>query len=306
MAATNRPDVLDPALLRPGRFDRHVVVPLPDIKGREGILRVHTRQTPLSDDVDIALLARGTSGFSGTQQANMANEAALNAARRTRKAVTMADFEEARDKSLMGRERKSLVISEKEKRSAAYHEAGHALVSYMLPEADPLHKVTIVPRGRALGATAQLPEENVYNHIKEYSETLVATLLAGRCAEEMFLDHLTTGASDDLRRVTELARKMVCEWGMSEELVPLSFGQAEMPVFVGREVARHQGKRPRWISLRRGSGRRSSLGSTEYLGGGLSSGTLTRWSGKSTPRIPPRSRLSVCPLFRFPSLSPPH
>ncbi len=240
IAATNRPDVLDPALLRPGRFDRQVVVMLPDIKGREGILGVHTQQIPMEDDVDIAVLARGTPGFSGAQLANMVNEAALNGARYNRKSVAMSDFEEAKDKVLMGKERKSMVMTEKEKRNTAYHEAGHALVAYCVPEADPLHKVTIIPRGRALGVTMQLPEEDKYNYTKEYMEGSIAILLAGRAAEEMFLGSFTTGASNDLDRVTDQARKMVCEWGMSEAMGPLTFGKKEEQIFIGREIAQHQ------------------------------------------------------------------
>ena len=240
LAATNRPDVLDPALLRPGRFDRQVVVSLPDIKGREGILKVHVRRIPLADDVNVPVLARGTPGFSGAQLANMVNEAALIAARQNRKAVTMADFEEAKDKVLMGKERKSMVMNEDEKRNTAYHEAGHALVAYMLPESDPLHKVTIIPRGRALGVTMQLPEEDKYNYTREYMEASIAILLAGRIAEELVLGSMTTGASNDLERVTNLARKMVCEWGMSSELGPLTFGKKEEQIFLGREIAQHQ------------------------------------------------------------------
>ena len=240
IAATNRPDVLDPALLRPGRFDRQVVVTLPDIRGREGILKVHTRRIPLAEDVDILILARGTPGFSGAQLANLVNEAALIAARFIRKAVTMPDFEEAKDKVLMGKERKSMIMNEKEKRTTAYHEAGHALVAYSLPEADPLHKVTIIPRGRALGVTMQLPEDDKYNYTKEYMEASVTILLAGRAAEEIFLDSYTTGASNDLERTTELARKMVCEWGMSDSMGPLVFGKREEQIFLGREIAQHQ------------------------------------------------------------------
>ncbi len=240
IAATNRPDVLDPALLRPGRFDRQVVVSLPDIKGREGILRVHTRQIPLDEDVELSVLARGTPGFSGAQLANMVNEAALIAARFERKSVRMADFEEAKDKVLMGKERRSMVMNEQEKKSTAYHEAGHALIAYLLPESDPLHKVTIIPRGRALGVTMQLPEEDKYNYSKEYMEASVTILLGGRIAEEMFLGSMTTGAANDLERVTELARRMVCEWGMSEELGPLTFGKREEQIFLGREIAQHQ------------------------------------------------------------------
>ncbi|MGH9342048.1 MAG: ATP-dependent zinc metalloprotease FtsH [Acidobacteriota bacterium] len=240
IAATNRPDVLDPALLRPGRFDRQVVVTLPDIKGREGILKVHTRRIPLSENVDIAVLARATPGFSGAQLANLVNEAALNAARHNRKAVTMPDFEDAKDKVLMGKERKSMVMNEKEKRNTAYHEAGHALAAYLLPHADPLHKVTIIPRGRALGVTMQLPEEDKYNYTKEYMEDSIVILLAGRAAEQIFLGSCTTGASNDLERVTERARKMVCEWGMSKEMGPLTFGKKEEQIFLGREIAQHQ------------------------------------------------------------------
>jgi cell division protease FtsH len=240
IAATNRPDVLDPALLRPGRFDRQVIVSLPDIKGREGILRVHTKKIPLGEDVDISVLARGTPGFSGAQLANMVNEAALIAARRDRKSVSMADFEEAKDKVLMGKERKSMVMNERENRNTAYHEAGHALVAYLLPESDPLHKVTIIPRGRALGVTMQLPEEDKYNYTKEYMLSSITILLAGRIAEELVLGTVTTGAANDLERVTNLARKMVCEWGMSEELGPLTFGKKEEQIFLGREIAQHQ------------------------------------------------------------------
>ena len=240
IAATNRPDVLDPALLRPGRFDRQVIVTLPDIKGREGILKVHSRQIPLGEDVDLSILSRGTPGFSGAQLANMVNEAALNAARFDRKVVSMADFEEAKDKVLMGKERRSMIMSDEEKRNTAYHEAGHALVAYMLPDADPLHKVTIIPRGRALGVTMQLPEEDKYNYPKEYMEASVAILLGGRVAEELFLKSCTTGASNDLERVTERSRKMVCEWGMSEEMGPLTFGKKEEQIFLGREIAQHQ------------------------------------------------------------------
>jgi cell division protease FtsH len=240
IAATNRPDVLDPALLRPGRFDRQVVVNLPDIKGREGILRVHIRKIPMGDDVDLSVLARGTPGFSGAQLANMVNEAALIAARKDRKSVSMIYFEEAKDKVLMGKERKSMVMNEKEKRNTAYHEAGHALVAYHLPESDPLHKVTIIPRGRALGVTMQLPEEDMYSYSREYMESRVTILLAGRIAEELFLESTTTGAANDLERVTDLARKMVCEWGMSEELGPLTFGKKEEQIFLGREIAQHQ------------------------------------------------------------------
>ena len=237
IAATNRPDVLDPALLRPGRFDRQVIVSLPDIRGREGILKVHTRRTPLADDVKLSVLARGTPGFSGAQLANLVNEAALNAARFDRRAVTMDDFEEAKDKVLMGKERRSMVMTEQEKRNTAYHEAGHALVAYFLPDADPLHKVTIIPRGRALGVTMQLPEEDKYNYTKEYMQGTITILLAGRAAEEIFLGITTTGASNDMERTTSLARKMVCEWGMSD-LGPLTFGKNEEQIFLAREISR--------------------------------------------------------------------
>ena len=240
IAATNRPDVLDPALLRPGRFDRQVVVTLPDIKGRDAILKVHIRKTPLGEDVDISVLARGTPGFSGAQLANLVNEAALNAARHDRKAVNMEDFEQAKDKVLMGKERKSMIMNAEEKRSTAYHEAGHALVAYKLPEADPLHKVTIIPRGRALGVTMQLPEEDKYNYTKEYMESSITILMGGRVAEQIFLESCTTGASNDLERSTDLARKMVCEWGMSEAMGPLTYGKKEEQIFLGREIAQHQ------------------------------------------------------------------
>ena len=240
IAATNRPDVLDPALLRPGRIDRQVVVTLPDIKGREGILKVHTRRIPFAADVDIAVLARGTPGMSGATLANLVNEAALNAARYDRKSVAMADFEEAKDKVLMGKERKSMIMSDAEKRNTAYHEAGHALSAYLLPDADPLHKVTIIPRGMALGVTTQLPEEDRYSYTREYMEASLTILLAGRVAEELVLGSCTTGASNDLERVTERARKMVCEWGMSKEIGPLSYGKKQEQIFLGREIAQHQ------------------------------------------------------------------
>ena len=239
VAATNRPDVLDPALLRPGRFDRRVVVDLPDLKGREGILRVHTRTIPLADDVDVSVLARGTPGFSGADLANLVNEAALNAARYDKKKVQMIDFEFAKDKVIMGVERKSMVMSNREKRNTAYHEAGHTIVAAILPAADPLHKVTIIPRGRALGLTQQLPTEDKYSYSKRYLEAMLAVLLGGRIAEELFLTEITTGAGNDIERATGLARKMVCEWGMSD-LGPLSFGKKEEAIFLGREFAQHQ------------------------------------------------------------------
>jgi cell division protease FtsH len=239
IAATNRPDVLDPALLRPGRFDRRVVVPRPDVRGREEILRVHTRKVPLSDDVDLSVLARGTPGFSGADLANLVNEAALWAARQSRKFVTMADFEMSKDKVLMGVERKSMILSEEEKRNTAYHEAGHALVAAKTPCADPLHKVTIIPRGMALGVTMQLPIDDKHTYTKEFLEAQLSVLMGGRAAEEIFLNHLTTGAGNDIERATEIARQMVCEWGMST-LGPLTFGKKEEQIFLGREIAQHR------------------------------------------------------------------
>ncbi len=240
IAATNRPDVLDPALLRPGRFDRQVVVARPDVKGREEILRVHARRIPLAPGVDLKVLSRGTPGFSGADLANLVNEAALLAARQGKKLVEMIDFENAKDKVLMGVERRSMIISEEEKRTIAYHEAGHALVAQMLPGADPVHKVTIIPRGRALGLTQQLPTDDKYNYSKEYLLNRITILLGGRAAEEMVLNQQTTGAGDDLEKATEMARKMVCEWGMSEKLGPLTFGKREEHIFLGREFARQQ------------------------------------------------------------------
>ena len=239
IASTNRPDVLDPALLRPGRFDRRVIVNRPDIKGREGILAVHTRKIPLGDDVDITVTARGTPGFTGADLANLVNEAALNAARFNHKAVMMADFEWAKDKVLMGAERRSMVMSNEEKRNTAYHEAGHALVGIKVPNADPVHKVTIIPRGMALGLTQQLPESDRYSHTREYLEGTIAILMGGRIAEEIFLNHMTTGASNDIERSTELGRRMVCEFGMSD-LGPLTYGKKEEQIFLGREIAQHQ------------------------------------------------------------------
>jgi cell division protease FtsH len=239
MASTNRPDVLDPALLRPGRFDRRVVVNRPDVKGREGILAVHTRKIPLGDDVDINVIARGTPGFTGADLANLVNEAALNAARYNRKTVAMLDFEWAKDKVLMGTERRSIVMSNEEKRNTAYHEAGHTLVGIKVPNADPIHKVSIIPRGMALGVTMQLPEADRYSHTKDYLEGQVAILMGGRIAEEIFLNHMTTGASNDIERATELSRKMVCEFGMST-LGPITFGKKEEQIFLGREIAQHQ------------------------------------------------------------------
>jgi cell division protease FtsH len=239
MAATNRPDVLDPALLRPGRFDRRVVVSRPDVRGREEILRVHTRKIPLAEDVDLSVLARGTPGFSGADLANMVNEAALAAARQNRKAVLQYDFELAKDKVLMGVERKSLLLTDEEKRNTAYHEAGHALVAAKMPHSDPLHKVTIIPRGMALGVTMQLPVDDRHNYYKNYLETQIAILMGGRIAEEMFLGVMSTGAGNDIERATDMARKMVCEWGMSE-LGPLTFGKKEEQIFLGREIAQHR------------------------------------------------------------------
>jgi cell division protease FtsH len=239
MAATNRPDVLDPALLRPGRFDRRVVVSRPDVRGREEILRVHTRKIPLAEDVELNVLARGTPGFSGADLANMVNEAALSAARQNRKAVLHYDFEVAKDKVLMGVERKSMILSDEEKKVTAFHEAGHALLAVRLPHADPVHKVTIIPRGMALGVTMQLPIDDKHNYTKEYLETEIAILMGGRLAEELFLDQMSTGAGNDIERATELARKMVCEWGMSS-LGPLAFGKKEEQIFLGREIAQHR------------------------------------------------------------------
>ncbi|HZS07768.1 MAG TPA: ATP-dependent zinc metalloprotease FtsH [Blastocatellia bacterium] len=239
VASTNRPDVLDPALLRPGRFDRRVVVNRPDVKGREGILSVHTRKIPLGEDVDISVIARGTPGFTGADLANLVNEAALNAARYNKKVVAMNDFEWAKDKVLMGSERKSAVMSDDEKKTTAYHEAGHTVVGLKVPNADPVHKVTIIPRGMALGLTQQLPEGDRYTHSLEYIQGSIAILMGGRLAEEIFLSRITTGASNDIERATELARRMVCEFGMSS-LGPLTFGKKEEQIFLGREIAQHQ------------------------------------------------------------------
>jgi cell division protease FtsH len=239
IASTNRPDVLDPALLRPGRFDRRVIVNRPDVKGREGILAVHTRKIPLGEDVDISVIARGTPGFTGADLANLVNEAALNAARYNKKVVAMHDFEWAKDKVLMGSERKSAVMSDEEKKTTAYHEAGHTIVGLKVPNADPVHKVTIIPRGMALGLTQQLPEGDRYTHTREYIEGSIAILMGGRLAEEIFLGKITTGASNDIERATELSRRMVCEFGMSN-LGPLTFGKKEEQIFLGREIAQHQ------------------------------------------------------------------
>ena len=240
VAATNRPDVLDPALLRPGRFDRRIIVNRPDVRGREGVLGVHTKKIPLSDDVDISVLARGTPGLSGADLSNLVNEAALNAARYNQKTVQMADFEFAKDKVLMGTERHSMIISDEEKRVTAVHEAGHALLTVLLPNADPIHKVTIIPRGMALGVTMQLPVDDKHSYSREYLNDQIAVLLGGRIAEEITNDSTTTGAGNDLERVTELARKMICEWGMSDTMGPLTFGKKEEQIFLGREIAQHQ------------------------------------------------------------------
>ena len=242
ISATNRPDVLDPALLRPGRFDRRIVVNPPDVRGREGIFKVHVKEIPLASDVDLAVLARSTPGFSGADIASLVNEAALRAARFNKMKVDMADFEFAKDKVMMGAERRSLVMSEEEKRLTAYHEAGHALVAVLVPEADPLHKVTIIPRGMALGLTQQLPLEDRYTYPRTYLEANLQVLMGGRLAEELIFgeEKMTTGAGNDLERATELARKMVCEWGMSPAMGPLTFGKREEAIFLGKEFARHQ------------------------------------------------------------------
>jgi cell division protease FtsH len=240
IAATNRPDVLDPALMRPGRFDRQVVVGRPDVRGREEIIKVHIRTIKLAPEIDLSVIARATPGFSGADLANLVNEAALYAARKNRKAVTQEDFEVAKDKVLMGTERRSLIISDEEKRATAYHEAGHALVAYNMPCADPLHKVTIIPRGRALGVTQQLPVDDRHTYSRDYLETTIAVLMGGRVAEELKLNRLTTGAGNDFERATEMARKMVCEWGMSDKMGPLTFGKQEEQIFLGREIAQHR------------------------------------------------------------------
>jgi cell division protease FtsH len=240
ISATNRPDVLDPALLRPGRFDRQVVVPLPDVKGREKIFEVHARKAPIAEDVDFAVLARGTPGTSGADIENLINEAVLNAARDNKDKVNMKDFEFAKDKILMGTERKSMVISDEEKRNTSYHETGHVLVARMIPGTDPIHKVTIIPRGRALGLTQQLPIDEKHTYPREYLEKNIAILLGGRAAEEIILHDFTTGAGNDIERATNLARKMVCEWGMSDKMGPLSYGKKEEQIFLGREFATHK------------------------------------------------------------------
>jgi cell division protease FtsH len=240
IAATNRPDVLDPALLRPGRFDRQIVVDRPDVKGREGIFRVHTRKIPLEPDVDLQVLAKGTPGLAGAELANLVNEAALLAARKNKDKVGMDDFEEAKDKVMMGMERKSLIISEEEKKTTAYHEIGHVLVAKRMPEADPVHKVTIIPRGRALGVTSYLPVDEKHTYSKEYLEAIITYALGGRAAEKLIFDHFTTGAGNDIEKATGIARKMVCEWGMSDKLGPISYGRKEEEIFLGREIQRHR------------------------------------------------------------------
>ncbi len=240
IAATNRPDVLDPALLRPGRFDRQIVVNRPDVRGRSEILKVHTKKIPLTEDVGLDVVARGTPGFAGADLENLVNEAALLAARKGKSAVDMSDFESSKDKVLMGVERRSMVLSEDEKKTTAYHEAGHTLVAKLLPGADPIHKVTIIPRGRALGVTMQLPIDDRHNYKKEYLYNTIAIMMGGRVAEELVLNHMTTGAGNDIEKATDLARKMVCEWGMSEKMGPLTFGKKEQEIFLGREISQHR------------------------------------------------------------------
>ena len=235
IAATNRPDILDPALLRPGRFDRHVVVPRPDVRGREGILQVHIRKVPLSTDVDVSVLARSTPGFTGADLENLVNEAALLAARNDKEKVGMLDLELSKDKVMMGAERRSMIISDEEKRTTAYHEAGHALIAKLLPGADPIHKVTIIPRGMALGLTQQLPMDEKYTYPREYLLNNLVILFGGRVAEELVIEQTTTGAGNDIEKATDLARRMVCEWGMSEKLGPMTFGKKEEEVFLGRD-----------------------------------------------------------------------
>ena len=237
IAATNRPDVLDPALLRPGRFDRRVIVPSPDVRGREEILHVHTREVPMDENVDVARLARGTPGLSGADLENLVNEAALLAARNNKEKVEMSDFEMSKDKVLMGAERRSMILSIAERRNTAYHEAGHALVARLIPGTDPVHKVTIIPRGMALGVTQQLPVDDRHTFSKDYILKRLAIMFGGRVAEELVLGHTTTGAGDDLEKATDLARRMVCEWGMSERLGPMTFGKKEDQVFLGRDIA---------------------------------------------------------------------
>ena len=239
IAATNRPDVLDPALLRPGRFDRQVVVDRPDVKGREGILKVHTRKIPLAKEVDLKILAKGTPGLAGAELANLVNEAALLAARQNKKTVNMDDFEDAKDKVMMGMERKSMIISDKEKKTTAYHEIGHVLVALKIPESDPVHKVTIIPRGRALGVTTYLPVDEKHTYSKDYLEATIAYALGGRAAEKIVFNNFTTGAGNDIEKASSLARKMVCEWGMSEKMGPIALGKNEEELFLGREVTKH-------------------------------------------------------------------
>jgi cell division protease FtsH len=240
IAATNRPDVLDPALLRPGRFDRRIVVPRPDLKGREGILKVHTKRTPISSEVELSVIARGTPGFSGADLENLVNEAALLAARKDKDVVEMDDFEEAKDKVLMGTERRSMIINDLEKRISAFHEAGHTLVARLIPGTDPVHKVTIIPRGRALGLTQQLPTEDRLMATRTFTEAQISILMGGRVAEEIVFNEISTGAGQDIRTATELARKMVCDWGMSDRLGPLYYGRKEEAIFLGREIAQPQ------------------------------------------------------------------
>ena len=240
ISATNRPDVLDPALMRPGRFDRQIVVPIPDVKGREAILRVHTKKNPLSENVDLFVLARGTPGFTGADLENMVNESALLAARQGKSQIEMGDFEQAKDKVLMGTERRSMIIPLEERKNIAYHESGHVLVSKMIPGTDPIHKVTIIPRGRALGLTQRLPIDEKHIYPKDYLLNNIAVLMGGRAAEELVLDIQTTGSREDIEQSTELARKMVCEWGMSDKMGPLAFGKKEEQIFLGREFARHK------------------------------------------------------------------
>jgi len=240
IAATNRPDVLDTALLRPGRFDRQIVVDRPDVRGREGILRVHTKKIPLHNEVDLSIIAKGTPGMAGADLANIVNEAALQAARKNKEKVDMEDFEQAKDKVMMGMERKTMVITEEEKRSTAYHESGHVLVAKLIPESDPIHKVTIIPRGRALGVTTSLPLDERHTYSKQYCEATIAKMMGGRAAERLVFNHLSTGAGNDIEQATNLARKMVCEWGMSNKLGPLTFGKKDEEIFLGREIATHR------------------------------------------------------------------
>ncbi|MCB1888965.1 MAG: AAA family ATPase, partial [Rhodocyclaceae bacterium] len=240
IAATNRPDVLDPALLRPGRFDRQVVVPLPDIRGREQIIRVHMRKVPIAPDVDPMVLARGTPGFAGADLANLVNEAALFAARANKRLVDMDDFERAKDKIMMGAERRSVVMPEEERRNTAYHESGHAVVAKLLDKTDPVHKVTIIPRGRALGVTMQLPEQDRYSQDRDRLLQTIAVLFGGRIAEEIFMSQMTTGASNDFQRATDVARRMVTQWGMSDALGPMVYGEEEGEIFLGRAVTTHR------------------------------------------------------------------